>query len=348
MKEPYLLAASLLTGLAIPTSTLPQLSSIPNLNTGFLWDLPQRSGFLGDKKIPTGREPFFPVLSSQILTALKSSQPLTGEEVNDYVHISLAKIRTSTKSSFNPSSPPTNQTIVSGDQLYRQRLSALKIGQIYTRAEDEHRPLEGESNNRHQLTYQDWKSLLAMEAKAVSQGQGKNRLSILLGDSLSMWFPREKLPSGKLWLNQGISGDTADGVLKRLTAFSETKAEVIYLMVGINDLRRGTNDMSILHNYRRILHRLHQSHPHTQIIVQSILPTRLTTISSSHIRRLNGQIAWIAKQEGANYLNIYNWFTDTEDKLRSDLTTDGIHLSAEGYDVWRSSIQQIEFKLSRL
>jgi lysophospholipase L1-like esterase len=204
-----------------------------------------------------------------------------------------------------------------------------------------------ESIKKRQLTYDDWKSLLALEARAIALGQGTNHLSILIGDSLSMWFPREKLPAGKLWLNQGISGDTSSGVLKRLKAFSATRPDVIYIMAGINDLRKGDSDDAILRNYRRIVRRLRQAHPQTQIIVQSILPTRLPKLSNSRIRHINTQLTLIAKQEGANYLNIYSWFTDIEGNLRPELTTDGLHLSQEGYDVWRSALQQIEYRLTQ-
>jgi lysophospholipase L1-like esterase len=204
-----------------------------------------------------------------------------------------------------------------------------------------------ESIRKRQLTYDDWKSLLALEARAIAQGQGANHLSILVGDSLSMWFPREKLPTGKLWLNQGISGDTSSGVLKRLGAFSATRPDVIYVMAGINDLRKGASDDTILRNYRRIVRRLRDSHPKAQIIVQSILPTRLAKLSNSRIRHINTQLTQIAKQEGANYLNIYSWFTDMEGNMRPELTTDGLHLSQEGYDVWRSALQQIEYKVTQ-
>ena len=30
--------------------------------------------------------------------------------------------------------------------------------------------------------------------------------------------------------------------------------------------------------------------------------------------------------------------------MRSELTTDGLHLSPDGYDVWRSALEQIEFR----
>jgi lysophospholipase L1-like esterase len=170
----------------------------------------------------------------------------------------------------------------------------------------------------------------------------------LVGDSLSLWFPKDKLPTGKLWLNQGISGDTAEGVSKRLSAFSATRPDVIYVMIGINDLRKGATDKSILMNSSRIIHSLRQSHATSQIIVQSILPVRSGKISNSLIRHINTQLAVIAQKQGANYLNIHNWFTDTDGNLRSELTTDGLHLSPAGYQVWQFALEQIEYRVAQI
>jgi lysophospholipase L1-like esterase len=375
MTEPYLLAASLLTGLAIPASALPKMSSIPPENTGFLGDLPQDSYTQVGKKVIPKVDISLPEFSSQAVStrdsqsktaekmiswaefsskavSARDSQPIPGEKIISRVDILLAQVKnyvlpTPIKSSLNFSSQPTNQIPVSGNQLYYLRLASLRTGQIYTRVDDEDLQSSWKSTKKQKLSYEDWKDLLAMEARAISQGQGANRLSILVGDSLSMWFPKEKLPSGKLWLNQGISGDSSVGVFKRLAAFSATKPEVIYLMVGINDLLKGASDLSILHNQRLIIRRLRQTHPKSRIIVQSILPIRRTKIPNSRIRQINAQIALIAKQEGVNYLNIHHWFRDAQGNLLSELTTDGVHLSPEGYDVWRSALQQIEYRVAQ-
>ncbi|MFW9263477.1 SGNH/GDSL hydrolase family protein [Nostoc sp. CALU 546] len=348
MRDPYLLAAGLLTGLAIPASALPHLSIVLPESSKFLWDLKQGSQAIVSTKIIPSVDLSLPELSGQAFQPLKNSQPTVSEKnVPSVPEFSSQGLPGATESLINPSTQATSLLLTSGNQLYYQRLAALKTGQIYTRVNSDNLQSLWESIKKRQLTYDDWKSLLALEARAIAQGQGTNHLSILIGDSLSMWFPREKLPAGKLWLNQGISGDTSSGVLKRLGAFSATRPNVIYIMAGINDLRKGDSDETILRNYRRIVRRLRQTHPQSQIIVQSILPTRLPKLSNSRIRNINTQLTLIAKQEGANYLNIYSWFTDMEGNLRPELTTDGLHLSQEGYDVWRTALQQIEYKLTQ-
>ncbi|MEH2022183.1 SGNH/GDSL hydrolase family protein [Nostoc sp.] len=348
MRYPYLLAAGLLTGLAIPASALPHLSIVLPESSRFLWDLKQGSQTIVSTKIIPSVDLSLPELSGQAFQPLKSSQPTVGEKnVSSVPEFSSQGLPAPTESLVNASTQATSLLLTSGNQLYYQRLAALKTGQIYTRVDSDNLQSLWESIKKRQLTYDDWKSLLALEARAIAQGQGANHLSILVGDSLSMWFPREKLPAGKLWLNQGISGDTSSGVLKRLGVFSATRPDVIYIMAGINDLRKGASDETILRNYRRIIRRLRQTHPKAKIIVESILPTRLPKLSNSRIRQINIQLTVIAKQEGASYLNIYSWFTDMEGNLRPELTTDGLHLSQEGYDVWQSALQQIEYKLTQ-
>ncbi|MEO1373595.1 MAG: SGNH/GDSL hydrolase family protein [Cyanobacteria bacterium J06635_10] len=321
MRDLYLFATSLLIGLAVPTSALPEIPVLKQEHYQLL--LNRKDGWQAN------------VVEN---TVSDVEMPLS-----DFISQRLSP---PAQSSFYPPNQPVRKRLISGNQLYHERLAALKAGYIYTRLASEKLQSLLISRRKSKLTYQDWKRLLAMEAKAMAKGQGKNRLSIMVGDSLSLWFPTKGLPSGKLWLNQGISGDTSTGISKRLSAFSSTKPEVIYIMAGINDLRKGTSDRVILSNHRQMVRRLKRTHPGSYIIIQSILPTRLPKIPNSRIRSINAQLARIAKEEGVNYVNIHKWFTDFQGNLRQDLTTDGLHLSLNGYDVWQAAIQQIEKKLA--
>lgn len=209
--------------------------------------------------------------------------------------------------------------------------------------------LATELGPRHQLSYDQWLSLLRREALVVAKKQ-PDHLTILAGDSLSLWFGPDLLPTGRTWLNQGISGETSGGLLHRLQLFDQTQPQTIWVMIGINDLIRGVKDEVILDNQREIIRYLRRNHPQTEIVMQSILPhagsqatwegrDRLRSIANSRIRELNRQLAAIADQEGAYYLDLHPLFTDAQGQLRSDLTTDGLHLNPQGYLVWRSAIQ---------
>ena len=94
MRYLYLLAASLLTGLAIPVSALPQLSIIQS---------------------ETSQQSSSSTLSEKIVPDVQVSPEL-------HKQVSQA----SPSSSVNPDAQIDNHQLVSGSQLYYQRLTALK------------------------------------------------------------------------------------------------------------------------------------------------------------------------------------------------------------------------------
>ena len=211
---------------------------------------------------------------------------------------------------------------------------------------------EGESakelGRRHQLTYEQWQRILKQEADAAIDSQPEN-LVILAGDSLSLWFPADLLPPHRHWLNQGISGETSEGLLKRLDLFDKTHPRAVFVMIGINDLIRGVRAETILANQTEIIRYLKRTHPDTEIVVQSILPhgseqaswegrDRLLAISNERIRAINQQLAQIAREEEVRYLDLFPLFADAEGNLQSKLSTDGLHLNSQGYLVWRSAL----------
>jgi lysophospholipase L1-like esterase len=202
---------------------------------------------------------------------------------------------------------------------------------------------------RHKLSYPQWLDILKQEAK-VSAQKNPQKLTILAGDSLSLWFPPELLPEDRNWLNQGISGEVSNGLLQRLDIFDRNRPDIIFVMVGINDLIRGLDDQEILSNYREIISYLRKKHPQSEIVVQSILPhsgegatwegkEKLLAIPNTRIRKLNEEISNIAIAKGAKYLNLHPLFTDKQGNLRLDFSTDGLHLSPPGYLVWRTALQ---------
>ncbi|MEG4441915.1 SGNH/GDSL hydrolase family protein [Microcoleus sp. F6_B4] len=213
------------------------------------------------------------------------------------------------------------------------------------------------SGPRHKWTYQQWVTQLGREAEAVAANP-PSRLSVLAGDSLSMWFPTKLLPVDRIWLNQGISGETSVGLLKRLQLFDRTAPDTVFVMIGINDLLRGAGDEGILDNQRQIIRDLRWAHPKAQVVVQSILPhsgeqatwenrDRLLAIPNSRIRAINRRLKEIASSENVLYLDLYPLFADAEGNLPTELSTDGLHLNDRGYLVWRSALQlfdQIQLK----
>ncbi len=204
------------------------------------------------------------------------------------------------------------------------------------------------SDGDRKLTYQDHVAHLRDRAKAAAI-RNPEHLTVLLGDSLSLWFPGELMPGQRVWINQSISGEKTKGLLKRLNLIEKNKIEAVFLMIGINDLIWGQTDKDIIENYKEIVRKLKEQHPDTQIVVQSILPhggenstwesrDKLTALPSDRIVAMNNTLKQIAAENQVYYLDLYPIFVTGDGTLRSDLTTDGLHLNREGYLVWRSAI----------
>jgi len=308
---------------------LKDFSKMMKILTGVLSDK-STSGVV-DNRSPIFREPS-PLLSPALTPALTPEfSPL---------QLNFPSALPAAPQTYLP--PPELLRPKSGSQLLFQRVAALQAGITYTRVSTDSFAEYWQKADPREPTYEQWQSLLIQEAKALAQGQGNNSLSVIVGDSLSMWFPADKLPQNGLWLNQGISGENTTQILRRLKYrdFAQTRPSRIYVMAGINDIRQGEADQTILANHRQIMRQLHRDYPQAEIIVQSILPTRFAAIPDRRLRYLNQQLAMIAAQEGVSFANLYDRFLNQEGQLRRELTTDGLHLSMAGYDVWSSAIGQ--------
>jgi lysophospholipase L1-like esterase len=209
-------------------------------------------------------------------------------------------------------------------------------------------PFEPELGIRHSLDYEQWVALLAAEAQAAAAIDAP-RQNILLGDSLTLWFPTSMLPGRKTWINQAISGESTGGLRNRLYLLDDTSPEAVFIMVGINDLVWGGSAADLVYNIRMMIDYLRQTHPEARLVVQSILPhggesatwegrDRLAAIPPDLIREVNDQLRLVAAEMGADFLNLYPLFVNGEGYLRSDLTTDGLHLNENGYMVWRTAL----------
>ncbi len=201
---------------------------------------------------------------------------------------------------------------------------------------------------RHTLEYQEWVALLQAEADAMVAAEAP-RQNILLGDSITLWFPSNMLPGRKTWLNQAISGENSGGLLNRLPLLDKTTPEAVFIMIGINDLIWGGSEADLVFNVRTMIGYLQTTHPQSRIVVQSILPhggeettwegrDRLLAIPPSRIEAVNEQLRLLTVETGTEYLNLYPLFVNGDGYMRPDLSSDGLHLNQNGYMVWRTAL----------
>jgi len=169
---------------------------------------------------------------------------------------------------------------------------------------------------------------------------------VFLGDSITFFGNWDDLFPDSPVENRGIGGDSTRGVLNRLDQVIAMRPAQIFLMIGTNDLCYGRPVPDIAVNYDRILRRFKTELPQTEVYVQSVLPFNDQIFPSrayrtnANIRELNKEIRRLAKKYDYQYIDLTPAFTGPDGRLPAKYTTDGLHLNADAYLVWRDLIKK--------
>lgn len=146
--------------------------------------------------------------------------------------------------------------------------------------------------------------------------------------------------------NRGISGDTTQGVFDRLDAIVKGKPAKIFLLIGINDVSRDESADTIAEGIRRIVQKIKQVSPKTQIYVQSLLPVtsyyNKFEEHTSHwkdIPNINKRIKVVTQQEQVQYIDLFSHFVDESGQMQKQYTNDGLHLLGKGYLLWKEIVE---------
>lgn len=165
---------------------------------------------------------------------------------------------------------------------------------------------------------------------------------IFLGNSITNGGEWSELFNNKHVKNRGISGDVCMGVYDRLDAVLRGKPAKIFLLVGINDVSRGTPADTIVLRIGAITQKIKQDSPKTKLYLQSILPvTDHYKMFGGHtsrwqvIKKINEGLIRLADQEKVTYIDLYSHFVDEKTgKMNIEYTNDGLHLLGKGYLKW--------------
>ncbi|MFD1707465.1 GDSL-type esterase/lipase family protein [Siminovitchia sediminis] len=166
--------------------------------------------------------------------------------------------------------------------------------------------------------------------------------TVFLGDSLTFRTEWSELFPEKTVINRGIGGDTTEGVLERLDDVTQADPKQIFLLIGVNDLKR-KSVASTIHNYERIVQRIQTESPETELFIQSLLPVDNhkygDVVSNDKIRQLNKELRLLAEDFGVTFIDLYSVFEENG-QLPEMYTADGIHLTGKGYILWRETIKE--------
>lgn len=131
---------------------------------------------------------------------------------------------------------------------------------------------------------------------------------LMIGNSLIRWGDWNALLQRDDVANRGISGDVLHCICERLKYLENTNAKIWIIEGGINDIN-STNKTDVDKLYK-------------------------------DVKKLNELLIEYSDKHRVQYIDL-NSRLSNDDELKSEFTTDGVHLNEGGYNIWADEIKQI-------
>lgn len=156
-----------------------------------------------------------------------------------------------------------------------------------------------------------------------------------LGDSLTDRYNVSNYYSLYKVVNRGISGDTTFDLEERLqVSVYDLKPKIAIMLIGANNLK------TMFDNYERIVTGLKNNLPNTKIILLSLTSMSGDWGKNNELACFNNvKIKLIAEKYNCTYIDLFTPLFDFDTNgIFDKYTTDGGHLTSQGYDVLTSVI----------
>ena len=166
----------------------------------------------------------------------------------------------------------------------------------------------------------------------------------MLGDSMNNNASWGELYPDVDLINRGISGDTAPGILQRLGEVVAHNPEKLFLLTGPNDLinDRELSIEDFWATYEKLIVAVKEALPQTEFYIQSILPmnpkSKFYEGYNARAKAADEILSASAQKYGYTYIDLVPGMIDDNGDLKDEYTSDGLHLTADGYKVWMEKL----------
>ena len=206
---------------------------------------------------------------------------------------------------------------------------------------------------RDEATLKDWPQLARYRdenAKVAPPAKGENRV-VFMGDSITDIWQNPKFGGffpGKPYVGRGISGQTTPQMLIRFRPdVIALRPKAVVILAGTNDIagNTGPTTLAAIEDNLASMAELARANS-IRVVLASLLPVsdyektkdgrpivQTTRRPPEQIRALNEWMKAYAASNGATYLDYFSAMVDEHGMLKKDLTGDGLHPNAAGYEV---------------
>lgn len=170
----------------------------------------------------------------------------------------------------------------------------------------------------------------------------ENAEIVFLGNSITFGGNWSELLGRDHVVNRGIGSDNLPGMLHRLNQIFRLQPKLCFVMAGINDIYADIPVDTIFARYTQLIDSLRAKNiiPIIQSTLQVNPKWKRADVKNPEVAKLNTLLHDYAVQHALIYVDL-NIYLSEDGILKSDYTTDGVHLTPEAYGVWRDTIELI-------
>jgi len=187
------------------------------------------------------------------------------------------------------------------------------------------------------------KEMSAFEAADRATPFPKGGIVFVGSSTIRQWDVATYFPDLKI-LNRGFGGsELADAVrhVDRLVLKHEPRLVVVY--AGDNDIAGGRLAEQVAVEFERFVRAVHTRLPQTRILYLAIKPSILRWIQIDRMRAANDLIrATCARDDRLGYVDFDSFMLGWDERPQPELfVADGLHLSAQGYQLWSAVLRPL-------
>ena len=187
------------------------------------------------------------------------------------------------------------------------------------------------------------KEVVAFEALDRSNPPPKGQIVFVGSSTMVDWDPVRYFPDLRI-INRGLWGSALIDTVRlaeRIVIPYEPRVVVVY--GGDNDIDAGLTSEDVTVQFERFVRTIHAKLPQTRIIFIGIKPSPQRWLTIDRARATNAMIRDVcSRDDRVAFLDVDGVMLGWDEKPRKELfAPDGLHLSAQGYQLWTTLIRPL-------
>ena len=185
------------------------------------------------------------------------------------------------------------------------------------------------------------KEMSAFEAADLIAPPPKGQIVFVGSSTIVDWDAGKYFPDLKI-VNRGLWGSAlsdAARLVERLILPYQPRTVVVY--AGDNDIDGGRITEEVAVQFERFVRAIHAKLPLTRIVYIGIKPSPQRWLTIDRMRAANAMIRqFCSRDDRIAYLDVDGTMLGWDEKPRPELyAADGLHLSAQGYQLWATLLR---------